>query len=136
MMRETKRSISQYLGIVAIASIVLGSISAYQSMAVPLFMGMSIVTVCFGILYLYLAVQFSNLFPAKAKLIKQVLTANLIYSILQFVIIKLVQNLFVIIKLVQNLQPNLLSLIITAAIYFYLVKNIDRLVAEDNTQSA
>jgi hypothetical protein len=120
MIKETSRSLEQYIGIIGIGSILLGVIGFSMNRNSLLLEALSLVTATFGIIYLVVAVRFTHFFPQKAQFIKRVLLANLGFRVVQVILLSLLTGALV----------GHFSLAFAVVIYLYLIKNINRLVHE------
>lgn len=126
MLKETRKSLRLYFGIVSAFSLLSGVAAVSQSRDSFLVIALSAANIGFGVLFGYIVVKFAELLPQRPAFIKKALTANFALSILVFFL-----------SLSGGIQPGaIFNLAIAALVYVYLVKSVARLSAERISQNA
>ena len=130
MLKESKKSVRLFFAIISFLYFVMGAGAVSQLIIfindnpgahlAPLFLTQTAFRIFIALAFGYVALKFSHLITDKPKTIKGILHFNFWGSIV-----------FLIIFIILGTKVNFIGLVISALVYVYLLKSVDRLSKEE-----
>lgn len=125
-MKETQRSLKLYFGLGAAFALLTGTVNLVRNLNSVGVVGVSLISIAFGLFYVYIIVRMRQLLLTQPQFITIVLTANLAFGLVIDVLSQL-----------QGINPVFLGqMAFSVLIYAYLVWNLKRLAADEQAKAS